>query len=289
LRGFGLLGRDGQVLRAAVVLFIKRELVLPEFSQCQLRLARFRGVDKSEFLDSKQLHGNAFDLLQAAQRFLVENLPVAGRVRAGLFEREDDPLYPPAALREALANAFCHRDYAIGGGSVGIAIFDDRVEITSSGSLHFDLTVEALLKPHESLPWNPLIARVFYLRGVVEQWGRGIQKIVELMELAGLPVPDIEASSSTVTVRFRPGRYVAPTRVPHDLSERQRVILEILSGGERLLPSEVHSRLPASVGGSNNDPRELRRTRESLVELRSMGLVSQTGRGVGSRWFLSPR
>ncbi len=75
------------------------------------------------------------------------------------------------ALREALANAFCHRDYSIGGGSVGVAIHQDRLEITSSGTLHFGLTAEKLFEPHESLPWNPLIAHVFYRRGIIETWG----------------------------------------------------------------------------------------------------------------------
>lgn len=45
--------------------------------------------------------------------------------------RIDEPLYPPLALREALANALCHRDYAIGGGSVAVAVYDDRLEVTS--------------------------------------------------------------------------------------------------------------------------------------------------------------
>jgi ATP-dependent DNA helicase RecG len=127
LRGLGLM-RDGRVLRAATVLFGRAERLEAEYPQCLLRVARFRGTDRTEFLDNRQLHGNAFDLLLRAERFLRENLPVAGRVTPGLFERVDDPLYPPAALREALANAFCHRDYAIGGGSVGVAIYDDRLE-----------------------------------------------------------------------------------------------------------------------------------------------------------------
>ncbi len=116
-------------------------------------------------------------------------MPVAGRVAPGLFERIDDPLYPPVALREALANAFCHRDYSIGGGSVGVAIYDDRLEISSAGSLHFGLTPELLFSDHESLPWNPLIARVMYLRGLIEQWGRGTLKMAELTEQAGCHGP----------------------------------------------------------------------------------------------------
>lgn len=281
----GLLSREGHLLRAAVVLFGLRDRLLPDYPQCRLRMARFRGIDRDEFLDSKDLYGNTFRLIQAAQTFLVENLPVAGRVQPGIFERADVPIYPPEALREALANAFCHRDYAIGGGSVGVAIYDDRVDVTSSGGLHFGLTAEDLLEPHESLPWNPLMARVFYLRGLVEQWGRGIQKIMRLMELAGLPDPDIEVGGGAVTVRFRPSGYVAPTRVPHDLTERQRAILSVLAEGSRMLPSEVHGLLPDAFRSESQD-REARRTREALVELRSMGLVGQEGYGRGSRWFL---
>lgn len=172
LRGLGLV-KDGVLLRAAVVLFGKTELVELEMPQCLLRVARFRGIDRAEFLDNRQFRDNAFGLLLKAERFMRENLPVAGRIEPNLFERVDEPLYPPEALREALANAFCHRDYTIGGGSVAVAIYDDRLEVTSSGTLHFELTAEQLFLPHESLPWNPLIANVFYRRGIIEQWGRG--------------------------------------------------------------------------------------------------------------------
>ena len=227
LRGLGLM-RDGALLRAAVVLFGRADRLEAEFPQCLLRVGRFRGTDRTVFLDNRQFHGNAFDLLLRAERFLRESLPVAGRVLPGLFERVDDPLYPPIALREALANAFCHRDYSIGGGSVAVAMYDDRLEVTSSGTLHFGLTAEALFQPHESLPWNPLIARVFYRRGVIESWGRGTLKIAELVQQAGLPRPEIEDAGGCVTVRLRPSRYVPPQRVAHDLSDRQQQVLAML-------------------------------------------------------------
>jgi predicted HTH transcriptional regulator len=84
--------------------------------------------------------------MRKAERFLIESLPVAGRIIPGKMEREDTPLLPVEALREALANAFVHRDYAIGGGSVSVALYDDRLEIISIGDLHFGLTPEALLR-----------------------------------------------------------------------------------------------------------------------------------------------
>jgi ATP-dependent DNA helicase RecG len=128
LLGLGLM-RDGRLLNAAAILFGKSEELLSSYLQCLLRMARFRGRDKTEFIDNRQEIGHAFDLLQRAQRFLRDHLPVAGRIVPHLFERVDDPLYPPEALREALPNALCHRDYSIGSGSVGVAIYDDRLEI----------------------------------------------------------------------------------------------------------------------------------------------------------------
>jgi ATP-dependent DNA helicase RecG len=79
LRGFGLM-KDGQILRAATVLFGRAERIEAELPQGLLRVARFRGKDKTEFLDNRQFHGNAFDLLLKAEGFLRENLPVAGRI-----------------------------------------------------------------------------------------------------------------------------------------------------------------------------------------------------------------
>lgn len=111
LRGLGLMSDEGAILNAAVVLFAKANKFLPHYPQCLLKMARFRGIDRTEFSDNRQENGNAFELFQRAQRFLQDYLPVAGKIVPRLFERVDDPLYPPLALREALANAICHRDY----------------------------------------------------------------------------------------------------------------------------------------------------------------------------------
>ncbi len=277
LRGFGLI-HDGRLLRAAVVLFGRSERVGAEYPQCMLRVARFRGIARTdEFLDNRQFHGNAFTLLGSAERFFRESLPIAGRIEPDLFERVDDPLYPPPALREALANAICHRDYSIGGGSVAAAIYDDRLEVTSSGRLHFGLTPEALFEPHESLPWNPLIARVFYLRGIIEQWGRGTIKMRELTTSAGLPAPEIEDAGGCVTVRFRPGTYVR-SRVEREVTDRQQAILALLAGvSDGLALREIIPQLGDSVVWWQ--------VRDDLRILRTLGLAICKGRGRGARWL----
>jgi ATP-dependent DNA helicase RecG len=182
---------------------------LPHYPQCQLRLARFRGTDKNEFLDQRQLHGHAFDLLSEAMQFLTRHLPVAGRIEPGVFERVDEPLFPPVALREALVNAFCHRDYAQAGGAVSVAMYDDRLEIWSSGELPLGMKVEDLKRVHLSRPRNPLIAEVFYRRGLVERWGRGTQKIVELCLRAGHPEPEfLEVAGAVAFGSCRAGMWL---------------------------------------------------------------------------------
>jgi ATP-dependent DNA helicase RecG len=277
LVGLGLI-ENGVLLNAAVALFSREERLLPYYPQCVLRMARFRGRDRTEFEDNRQEMGNAFVLLQRAQRFLREHLPVAGRVVPNLFERVDDPLYPPVALREALANALCHRDYGVGGGSVSIGIYDDRLEISSTGRLPFGLTPADLVRPHPSRPWNPLIARVFYRRGMIETWGRGTLKIAELTEQAGLARPEFEESAGEVIVRFFPTGYVPPSRVSRDLSPLQKEILEYLAGVGVARLGQIVNELPS---------RPVARTvTDNLQTLRELDLVELRGWGKGARWML---
>lgn len=277
LLGLNLI-HEGRLLNAAVVLFAQAGRLLPNYPQCLLRMARFRGRDKTEFLDNRQEHGCAFDLLLRGQRFLRDHLPVAGRIVPNVFERIDDPVYPPEALREALANALCHRDYSIAGGAVALALYDDRLEFTSTGVLPFDLTPADLMRPHPSRPWNPLIAQVFYRRGIIEAWGRGILKMTELTARAGLAPPEIECAAGEVVVRFRPTRYLPPTRIGHDLSSLQRQVLQLLSqAGPCSLP-QILQHLP---------PDTSRRTvQDNLKLLLNLDLVDTTGKNRWTRWKL---
>ena len=126
-----------------MVLFGNNERIEFEMPQCLLRVARFRGVDRTEFPDNRQFHGKAFTLLASAERFLRDTLPITGRIEADRIERIDEPLYPPLATRESLVNALCHRDYSTGGGSVGVAVYDDRLDVNSRAKTHVGFVVHA--------------------------------------------------------------------------------------------------------------------------------------------------
>lgn len=278
LRGLGLTKED-VLLRAAIVLFGKKDRLSAEYTQCTVRAARFPGTEKSEFLDNRQFHGNAFELLASSQRFVREYLRIAGRFEPDSFLRIDEPSYPPLAVREALANAICHRDYSAGGGAIHVAMYDDRLEISSPGALPFGLTPESLFAPHDSKPWNPLIAQVFFRRGVVEMWGQGTLKMVRLATDAGLPKPEIEDEKGSVTVRFRPNGHI-PRYVHVKLSKRHRAILALLSAQGPLALRDIVKRMPGNARGTQ----EKQRLQKELQELQTFHLIECWGYGPGARW-----
>jgi ATP-dependent DNA helicase RecG len=284
LRGLGLLKQD-VLLRAAVVLFGRADRLLPDFTQCLLRVARFRGTEKGEFLDNRQFRGHAFELFQQAQRFVLDHMPIAGRFEPGRMERVDEPAYSPLAFREAIANAICHRDYASGGSSIGVAMYDDRLEVTSSGTLHFGFTPQALFEPHESRPWNPLIASVFYRRGIIETWGQGTLKMATWAEEAGLPKPEILEIPGAVVVRFgarAPGKAERTGKTTGErggnagetLGKTPRDVLRLLREQPELSMPQLAERLGKSQSAIER----------AIKKLREAGLLVRIGPDKGGSW-----
>jgi ATP-dependent DNA helicase RecG len=260
---------DRGVTRAAAILFGKEGG--PGYPMGEVRLARFRGTIKDEFRDNRQFKGHAFALLQHAERFLDEHVPVASRFIAGQMRRVDAPLYPPLAIREALVNALVHRDYSVDGGSVSVALFDDRLEIWSTGTLPAGLTPEKLKRVHESVPRNRLIADLFYRRGLIERWGRGTNKILAEAKKAGCPEPEFEEIAGAFVVRFKPVPGAEKEVPSPDMGVRAERVLAILRGSGPLRASDILREL--------GEPITLRALQTELKHLREARLIVAIGRG----------
>ena len=224
---------NGILNNAAVVLFAKPDIY--GYTQCLLRLARFRGTDKMEFIDSQRIQGNIFLLFDAAMAFIFKHLSLSGKIEG--FEREEQLTVPYKAIREGVINSLCHRCYREPGGSVGIAIYDDRVEIENPGTLPKGWDMNKFLTEHESQPQNPLIANVLYKRKVLESWGRGINLIMEECEKANLPKPEFKVSGNAMRLIFRYASINNPTsttQVPHNYhitTAQVRALVDVVSDG----------------------------------------------------------
>ena len=154
--------------------------------------------------------------------FVKRNLKVKATFGAGV-ERKEEWEYPLLALREGIINALVHRDYALNS-NVQVRIFDDRLEIWSPGGLPFGLTAAKLKGKHESKPRNKEIANTFFMVKLIEQWGTGTNRIIELCKERQLPEPDFEDTGTSFIITFK--KYQITEEVLKELNERQKNALE---------------------------------------------------------------
>lgn len=114
------------------------------------------------------------------------------------------PELPYDAVREAIVNAVCHRDYT-SNASVQVMLFRNRLEIWNPGQLPYGLTVQKLAGPHKSLPSNPLLADPMYLAGYIEKVGTGTEDILSKCSKWGLRMPEFHQEEDFRIVIWREG------------------------------------------------------------------------------------
>ncbi|MCF0218866.1 MAG: hypothetical protein HUK14_03715 [Muribaculaceae bacterium] len=138
--------------------------------------------------------------------FIFKHLSLASSTHERM-ERKDDLEIPYDALREAVVNALCHRAWQQDASTIGVAIYDNRVEIENAGRFPASLSPQRLAEEtskydNTSLPPNPDIANVMFIGGLIENWGRGISMMNTECEKAGLSKPQIIDNGFMVKVVF---------------------------------------------------------------------------------------
>lgn len=107
-------------------------------------------------------------------------------MESGKFKKV--PEYPEEAWLEGIVNALCHRSYNVQGNAIYIKHFDDRLEISNSGPLPAQVTIENIKT--ERFARNPRVARVLEDLGYVRQLNEGVSRIYESMEKSMLSTPE---------------------------------------------------------------------------------------------------
>jgi ATP-dependent DNA helicase RecG len=137
----------------------------------------------------EELTGPLSRLVEAAWNLIWSEMAV-GAVVKGL-EREETYEYPQFAVREAIVNAICHRDYRLKGRRIEIRMYSDRLEVISPGGLPGFITVENIIDEHYSR--NPRIVNGLFQWGYIEELGLGIDRMMEVMQQSGLRPPTFDA------------------------------------------------------------------------------------------------
>ena len=177
---------DGTYLKRAAVLLFHPD---PErvVTGAFVKIGFFR--TNADLLYHDEIHGDLFTQVERTMDLLLTKYLTAGLSYQGLQRLERFPV-PEAALREAVLNAIIHKDYS-SGTPIQISVYQDKLLIWNPGELPHHWTVAKLRGKHPSQPFNPDVANVFFRAGMIEAWGRGIERIVEACRAAQVPSPKL--------------------------------------------------------------------------------------------------
>ena len=187
---------DGKLKRAAVMLFYRKPGRI--ITGSYVKIGKFGEGSDLQYQDT--VEGSLFNIADQVidliyTKYLKAKITYEHDVRVETYP------FPREGVREAIYNALGHNNYAASI-PIQIRIEDDAMYISNNCILPKNWTVDTLMRPHKSEPFNPSIAHVFYRAGYIEAWGRGIQKICEACQELGTPDPEYKVLGDDITVKF---------------------------------------------------------------------------------------
>ena len=160
------------------------------FRHAGIVCALYKGIDKAYILDAKELNGDIVSNVDDAMVFLKKHLRMSYKIQT--LQRENILELPENALREAIVNAVCHRDYFEKGARVMVEIYDDRVDIVSPGGVCKGITRKNF--GTVSITRNSILASMLYRINYIEQMGTGIMRMKNATREAKVAEPEFEFS-----------------------------------------------------------------------------------------------
>ncbi len=254
-----------------------QEFVEHSYITCAL----YQGTGMASVIDRKDLEGDLLSLVDEAEAFVKRHTRLAYRFDG--FKRIDIQEYPYDAIREAIINAVCHRDYSLGN-NVFVNVFEDRVEIISPGSIPNDLSIKQVYGT--SNPRNLRIVDLFKKAGYIEKLGSGLKRMDELMLVHGLKKPVYETNNAFFKVKFfGPGKNILELVRPSKeldlrelgLNKRQVDVLNHLQEKGSLTRKEIEEFLGTTKKTTTRD----------LSELIEKGFVKREGKSKKARYTLN--
>ncbi|MBS5326959.1 MAG: putative DNA binding domain-containing protein [Lachnospiraceae bacterium] len=183
LRSWGILiERDGKDYPSNAFAILTGNGGLHVATQCGV----FKGTTKAVFVDRREYTGPLWEQIDEAFQFVLRNIHLGATI-VGIY-RQDIYEIPPDAIRELIINAMVHRSY-LDHGTIQVAVYDNRLEITSPGKLPMGQTMERMKEGYSKIR-NEALAHAFAYMNLIEHWGSGIPRIIDKVKAAGLREPE---------------------------------------------------------------------------------------------------
>lgn len=190
------------------------------FPFAKIQCALFKGTERDFFIDKKEYDGCLYEQIENAYQFVLRHINLGAEIN-GLV-RKDTYELPVTAIREMIVNAVCHRNY-MDNSCIQVAVYDDRIEVTSPGMLYGGLTLEEAVSGRSKIR-NRIIADIFSRMEIIEEWGTGIRRILHRAKEYGLPEPEFMEIGDT----FRVNLFKKADKKADKIFLRQRLILDYI-------------------------------------------------------------
>lgn len=183
------------ITNMGAILLAKRLADFPRISRKAVRVVQYSGNNRLNML-KEDVGGKGYVVgFEGLIKFIEALIPTQELITGAL--REKKTAYPVLAIREAVANALIHQDFSITGTGPSVEIFENRIEITNSGTPLVDV-MRIIDNPPKSR--NEKLAALMRRLRMCEELGTGWDKIVITCELALLPAPKIELFEESTRV-----------------------------------------------------------------------------------------
>ena len=253
------------------------------FPFAKIQCALFKGTERVVFIDKRDFEGPLYEQIEEAYEFVLKHINLGAEIR-GLV-RKDAYELPTEAIREAIVNAVTHRNF-LDRACVQVAVYDDRVEVTSPGMLYGGLTIEQI-KEGGSKIRNRCIAEVFSRMKIIESWGTGIKRMFSSCKEYGVREPELlEIGDSFRVNLYRPSYNKvhqsslknSPKNSPKsslkDVNQTQKKILDMIQENPKITQNAMAEKL-------NITPRAVKKNMKELV---GNGLVERVGSARKGYW-----
>lgn len=260
----------------------------------------FKGTTKAVFVDRREYTGPLWEQIDEAFQFVLRNIHLGATI-VGLY-RQDVYEIPPDAIRELIINAMVHRSY-LDHGTIQVAVYDNRLEITSPGKLPMGQTIERMKKGYSKIR-NEALAHAFAYMNLIEHWGSGIPRIIDKVKSAGLRDPEFiggevdlriniyREQNNTISIKngvdtekngidgVKNGIGNGVDEVLYtdkDLSDHIQKLLKIITK----YPTETQAQYAEKLGVSK------RTISRIFSELKEQGILEQQGTRRKAKWIIS--
>ena len=260
------------------------------FSFAKIQCALFKGTERVVFIDKRDFAGPLYAQIEEAYEFVLKHINLGAEIN-GLI-RTDSYELPTEAIREAIVNATTHRNF-LDRACVQVAVYDDRVEITSPGMLYGGLTIEQI-KEGGSKIRNRCIAEVFSRMKIIESWGTGIKRMFSSCKEYGVREPELlEIGDSFRVNLYRPSYNLhlqselesvpkselesIPKSTPKTLNKTQQKIADIISDNPKVTQGEMAKQMQLSLSA----------IKKSMKEMVEVGAIERVGSNKGGYWKIN--